>query len=210
MNADKTGSVEHAGHSLNGGLMLLVSIIGFLGGLIIFIRSIITINQSPGPSHLEFSVGIIVGILLFLGSIVSWGGFFTLQPNEVSNLITTQYGYDIVQVLEKEQARLRPMEEVRSEILGILRSQVGVDRMQSLADQAHSELSKSPQSAEQIAKKLGLQFDKLDKWTPGGAIPQLGSDPQATAARGFRAGEVAPGGVSRKRSERLMSSRQGI
>jgi len=118
---------------------------------------------------------------------------FTLQPNEISNLITTQYGYDIVQVLEKEQARLRPLEEVRGEILGTLRTQVGVDRMQTLADQAHADLSKSPQSAEQIAKKLGMQFDKLDKWTPGGAIPQLGSDPQATAAlQVLKKGEVSP------------------
>jgi peptidyl-prolyl cis-trans isomerase D len=117
---------------------------------------------------------------------------FTLQPNQISNLITTQYGYDIVQVLEKEQARLRPLEEVKGEILGTLRTQVGFERMQTLADQAHAELSKSPQSADQIAKKLGLQFDKLDKWTPGGPIPQLGSDPQATATlQALKKGEVS-------------------
>jgi peptidyl-prolyl cis-trans isomerase D len=117
---------------------------------------------------------------------------FALKPNEISNLVTTQYGYDIVQVLEKEQARLRPLEEVRTEISNNLRTQVGVDRMQTLADQAHAELVKSPQSAEQIAKKLGMQFDKLDKWTPGGAIPQLGSDPQATAAvQALKKGEVS-------------------
>jgi len=117
---------------------------------------------------------------------------FALKPNEISNLVTTQYGYDIVQVLEKEQARLRPLEEVRTEISNNLRTQVGVDRMQNLADQAHAELVKSPQSAEQIAKKLGMQFDKLDKWTPGGAIPQLGSDPQATAAvQALKKGEVS-------------------
>jgi peptidyl-prolyl cis-trans isomerase D len=117
---------------------------------------------------------------------------FALKPNEISNVITTQYGYDIVQVTEKEQARLRPMEEVRSEILNNLRTQVGFDRMQALADQAHAELLKSPQNAEQIAKKLNLQFDKLDKWTPGGAIPQLSSDPQATAAvQALKKGEVS-------------------
>src|SRR5882762_25560 len=56
---------------------------------------------------------------------------FALKPNEISNLITTQYGYDIVQVLEKEQARLRPMDEVRAGILDKLRQQVGFDRMQT-------------------------------------------------------------------------------
>jgi peptidyl-prolyl cis-trans isomerase D len=117
---------------------------------------------------------------------------FALKPNETSNVITTQYGFDIVQVTEKEQARLRPLEEARAGILDKLRQQVGFDRMQALADQAHAELAKSPQSAEQIAKKLNLQFDKLDKWTPGGAIPQLGSDSQATAAvQLLKKGEVS-------------------
>jgi len=117
---------------------------------------------------------------------------FALKPNETSNLITTQYGYDIVQVLEKEQARMRPLEEVRGEILGTLRQQVGFDRMQALADQARAEVSKSPQSADQIAKKLGLEFDKMEKWTPGGAIPALSSDPQATAAvQVLKKGEVS-------------------
>jgi len=87
MNVDKPGSVERAGHSLNGGLVLLVSIIAFLGGLIMFIRSVTAISQSPGPSHAELSVGIFTGILLFLGATFSWAGFFTLQPNEARVLI---------------------------------------------------------------------------------------------------------------------------
>ncbi len=117
---------------------------------------------------------------------------FALQPNQISDVIGTSYGYHVVQVLEKEPARLRPLEEVKGEILGTLRAQVGIEKMQTLADQAHAELSKSPQSAEQIAKKLGMEFDKVDKWTPGGPIPQLGSDPQVTAGvQALKKGEVS-------------------
>jgi len=117
---------------------------------------------------------------------------FALQPNQISDVISTSYGYHVLQVLEKEPARLRPLEELKGEILGTLRAQVGIEKMQNLADQVRAELSKSPQNAEQIAKKLGGQFEKLDKWTPGGPIPQLGADPQVTAGvQALKKGEVS-------------------
>jgi peptidyl-prolyl cis-trans isomerase D len=117
---------------------------------------------------------------------------FALKPNETSGVIAAPYGYDIVQVLEKEPARLRPLEEVKGEILGTLRTQVGFERMQTLGDQVRAELAKAPQNGEQIAKKLSVQFVKVDKWTPGSGIVQLGSDPQATAPlQPLKKGEVS-------------------
>ena len=117
---------------------------------------------------------------------------FALKPNEISSVVTAPYGYDILQVLEKEPARLRPYDEVKGEIMGTLRAQVGIERMQTLGDQARAELAKSPQSAEQIAKKLGLEFDKLDKWNPSSPIPQLGPDPQISASvQVLKKGEVS-------------------
>jgi peptidyl-prolyl cis-trans isomerase D len=117
---------------------------------------------------------------------------FALKPNETSSVITAPYGYDILQVLEKEPARLRPLDEVKGEILGTLRAQVGMERVQTLGDQARAELAKSPQGAEQVAQKFGLQFYKLDKWNPGSAVPQLGADPQISAAiQVLKKGEVS-------------------
>ena len=39
---------------------------------------------------------------------------FSLKPKEFSNVIKTQYGYHIIQVLEKEPAKVKPFEEVKA------------------------------------------------------------------------------------------------
>jgi len=117
---------------------------------------------------------------------------FSLQPKEISGVIGTEYGFHIIQVLEKEPAHTQTLDEVRPQILATLRNQSVFDRMQELADQAHAALVKSPQSAEEIANKLNLTFIKADEWAPGGALPGLGADPQlGPTLTGLKPGEVS-------------------
>ena len=117
---------------------------------------------------------------------------FALKPKEISNVITTQYGYHIIQVLEKEPARLKTLDEVKADISNTLRAQTVFDKMQSLEDQARAELVKNPQNAQQIANQLGLQFVDLPKYKAGQAIPELGSNPVAnTAITALKKGEIS-------------------
>ena len=37
---------------------------------------------------------------------------FSLKKNEISGVITTEYGFHIVQLLDKQDARLKPFDEV--------------------------------------------------------------------------------------------------
>lgn len=117
---------------------------------------------------------------------------FALKPAEISNVITTQYGYHIIQVLEKEPAHVKTLAEVKPEIVNTLRSQSVFDKMQGLEEQARSEWVKSPQTGQQIAAKLGLQFVELKNYRPGSPIGELGTDQQTgSAVASLKKGEVS-------------------
>ncbi|HUA87198.1 MAG TPA: peptidylprolyl isomerase [Bryobacteraceae bacterium] len=107
---------------------------------------------------------------------------FTMKPGQISNVITTDYGYDIAQVLEHEQARVKPFEEVKASIADDLRKQAVSDKMQTMADQLHAALQKSPASAADIAKQFGAQFITVSNATAGSAIPSLGVSPEIDGA----------------------------
>jgi peptidyl-prolyl cis-trans isomerase D len=103
---------------------------------------------------------------------------FTAKPKEISDVVTTQYGYHILQVMEREPARVKPFEEVKSALAEELKKQGVNDKTQSLADQARAELEKSPGSAAEVAKKLNLELVAVDKAGHGQAIPGLGVSPE--------------------------------
>jgi peptidyl-prolyl cis-trans isomerase D len=103
---------------------------------------------------------------------------FTAKPKEISDVVTTQYGYHILQVLEKEPARVKPFEEAKAALAEELKKQGVNEKTQSLADQARAELEKSPGSAAEIAKKLNLELVTVDKARSGEAIPGLGASPE--------------------------------
>ncbi len=117
---------------------------------------------------------------------------FTLQPNQISDVVTTEYGFHIIQVLEKQPAHLQTLDEVKPAIIAMLRNQTVFDRMQDLMDKAHAELVKAPQNAAQIATQLGLQAMNVPAYRPGAPLAQLGSDAQLTATvQALKPGEVS-------------------
>jgi len=117
---------------------------------------------------------------------------FTLKPNEISNVVTTEYGFHIIQVLEKQPAHLQTLDEVKPAITATLKNQTVFDRMQELADKAHAELVKAPQTGQQIASQLNLEFVTVPNYAPGAPIAQLAGDPQVGATvQNMKPGEVS-------------------
>jgi peptidyl-prolyl cis-trans isomerase D len=106
---------------------------------------------------------------------------FALKPKDFSGVITTQYGFQIAQVLEKEPARVKPFEEVKAGLAVDLRKQMVPDKVQALGDQIHAALQKSPGSAEAVAKQFGADVITVPNATPGQAIPTLGASPEIDA-----------------------------
>lgn len=117
---------------------------------------------------------------------------FTLKPNEISNVVNTEYGFHIIQVLEKQPAHLEPLDEVKPAIIATLKNQNVFDHMQELTDKARAELAKAPQNAQQIATQLNLEFVNVPDYRPGAPIPELGNDPQVSATvQAMKPGEVS-------------------
>ncbi len=118
---------------------------------------------------------------------------FSLKDKELSGVITTEYGFHIIQVLERQPPHLQTLDEVKPQIMTTVRMQSVFDRMQDLADQAHAELVKAPQTAQQIATKLDLSFVNLARHAPGSPLPGLDNDTQVGATiDNMKPGEVSP------------------
>jgi len=118
---------------------------------------------------------------------------FSLKPKQVSNVINTEYGLHILEVLEKQEAHLKPFEEVKEQLAGEVRRQAVYELMQRVADQVHDELAKSPQQARQIAGRLGVGFHSVEKLGYGDPIPVLGTSQEFfESIATLKPGEVTP------------------
>jgi len=103
---------------------------------------------------------------------------FSLPINQLSPVISTQFGYHIIQVLEKQPGHVKPFEEVKAGLLADLRKQMVVDKIQTSGDQMHAALVKDPGNAAAIAKQFGADLVEVPNGGPGEPIPGLGVSPE--------------------------------
>ncbi len=117
---------------------------------------------------------------------------FSLKPNEISGLVKTEYGYHIVQVMEKEPAHLRTFDEAKLEISAGYRKQRVNDVMQKAAEKAAAAMRKDPSHPEKAAAEAGQPLLHADNVAPGEPLPNIGVSKEVDqAVQGLNKFEVS-------------------
>ena len=108
---------------------------------------------------------------------------FTLQPGQISDVVKTQFGYDIIKVTDKKAGSTRTLAELRQQ----LTDQISYERAQTqagdLAAKLEKEISK-PADLDKVAKAQGLSVQESGFFARDEPILGLGPSPDA-AARAF-------------------------
>ncbi len=118
---------------------------------------------------------------------------FAMNAGQISDVVTTEFGYHIIKVEEKEKARIKPFEEVKADLESQLKKQRVTEKMQTTADQVHDAVAKSPGSAAEIAKKFGVEIASVTNAAAGSPVPTLGSVPEIdNALTQMKVNDVTP------------------
>jgi peptidyl-prolyl cis-trans isomerase D len=117
---------------------------------------------------------------------------FTLPIGKTSDLVKTQYGFHILQVLKREDAHVREFAEVKGEIADQVKKQRSSELLDQVSSQAQTQLVKDPTSAEKVAAALKLQLVNANNVAPGDSLPEVGSSrPFEDTWMNLKKGEVS-------------------
>jgi peptidyl-prolyl cis-trans isomerase D len=116
---------------------------------------------------------------------------FALKPGQ-SDVIKTTYGYHVFQVVEHEQGRLKPFEEVKGDLAKQWKTQRASAIMQIASDRAEGALRADPTHPEKVAADLHMQLIRVDDYNPGQAMPEIGVNPDFDrSVENLKPGEVS-------------------
>lgn len=108
---------------------------------------------------------------------------FSLKPGELSGLVKSMFGFHIIKMMEREEARTRSLEEVRGAIIPILAGQMAEEKAATLTDQMAAAVRQSSRAPlEDIARQFNLQLGTVP---PVGAADPLGPLGTSNEVRDF-------------------------
>lgn len=114
---------------------------------------------------------------------------FSTPPGQISGIVKTDFGYHIIKVEDKHEARLKPLEEVKPEIEKIL----GPLKAQQQADSVAATVTADARSQglDAAAAKNHLDVTNSDWFAHTASLPGIGSSPDFMDAV-FSAKEKSP------------------
>ncbi len=100
---------------------------------------------------------------------------FTLPKGTISDLVKTQYGFHIIKVVDRENARTQSFEEVRAQILPILSNEKADRTAADISDRMAAAVRQGGnQPIEQFAKQFGVAVAEAGPVAVGVALPEFG------------------------------------
>lgn len=85
---------------------------------------------------------------------------FTLEKGQVSKVVSTDTGYEVIKVTDKKVGQYKPLDSVKVEIEQLIRSEQGPAYAAAKAQDSFDAWTKSGSSLEEFAKKEGLKLER--------------------------------------------------
>jgi peptidyl-prolyl cis-trans isomerase D len=115
---------------------------------------------------------------------------FTLQPGQVSDLVTSQFGLHIIKVIDKRPGATTPLDQVRAQIQEQLSLQLADQRISDQATQFASRI-RNMSDLETAARELQTTVQESGFFQREDPVPGLGAAPQVAATAFTLEGEAA-------------------
>jgi len=118
---------------------------------------------------------------------------FGLPKGAISDLVKTEYGFHIIQVIDRQTARTQTLDEVKSGIDSQLRQDNADQLGQTLSNQIADEIRRAGRiPLDELAKKYSLTLGEAKLVEAGQPLPELGSSPEVLdAVFRLRVGDVS-------------------
>ncbi len=101
---------------------------------------------------------------------------FSLPKGKISDPVKTSFGYHVLKVDDRREARLKPLEQVKGELETAIRAEKAGSQMEALANTIQNEARS--QGLDGAAAKHGLKVIATDFFAQTSALPGAGNAPQ--------------------------------
>jgi peptidyl-prolyl cis-trans isomerase D len=116
---------------------------------------------------------------------------FTLKPGQ-SDVIKTTYGYHVFQVVEHQDARVKPFDEAKADLSKQLKIQRAQGFLQAASEKAETMLRADPTHPDKVAAELSMQLIRVERYEDGQAVPEIGMNPDfSRSLESLKPGEVS-------------------
>lgn len=103
---------------------------------------------------------------------------FSLPKGSISDLVKTQYGFHIIQVIDRENARTQTLDEVKANIITQLQQERGDQLGEDLSNQIADEIRRSGRiPIDELAKKYNMTTGEAKLVEENQPLPELGNAP---------------------------------